>query len=148
VVDDILADGRKFYKWRNLPFIPVEFSVAAYRFGHSQVRPSYRSNFGPMPTDINSQVFKLIFNDSLPDSPDPNDLRGGKRAPTRFIDWPTFFDFGDGNARPNKKIDTRLSTVLFDLSGLPLGDVQSLAQRNLLRHSRSACRPARAWRRQ
>ncbi len=148
MVDDILADGRKFYKWRNLPFIPVEFSVAAYRFGHSQVRPSYRSNFGPMPTDINSQVFKLIFNDSLPDGPDPNDLRGGKRAPTRFIDWPTFSDFGDGNARPNKKIDTRLSTVLFDLSGLPLGDVQSLAQRNLLRHSRSACRPARAWRRQ
>ncbi|MBA3952904.1 MAG: peroxidase, partial [Rubrobacter sp.] len=134
MVDDILADGRKFYKWRNLPFIPVEFSVAAYRFGHSQVRPSYRSNFGPTPADINSQVFKLIFNDSLPDGPDPNDLRGGKRAPTRFIDWQTFFDFGDGNARPNKKIDTRLSTVLFDLPGFAPGDVQSLAQRNLLRH--------------
>jgi len=134
VVDDILADGRKFYKWRNQPFIPVEFSVAAYRFGHSQVRPSYRSNFGSTPADINSQVFKLIFNDSLPDDPDPNDLRGGKRAPTRFIVWQTFFDFGDDNVRPNKKIDTRLSTVLFDLPGFAPGDVQSLAQRNLLRH--------------
>ena len=134
VVDDILTDGRKFYKWRNQPFIPVEFSVAAYRFGHSQVRPSYRSNFGPTPANVNSQLFKLIFNDSLPDDPDPNDLRGGKRAPTRFIDWQTFFDFGDGNARPNKKIDTRLSTVLFDLPGFAPGDVQSLAQRNLLRH--------------
>ena len=134
VVDDILEKGRKFYKWRNQPFIPVEFSVGAYRFGHSQVRPSYRSNFGPTPAEINSQVFKLIFNDSLPDGPDPNDLRGGKRAPTRFIDWQTFFDFGDNNVRPNKKIDTRLSTVLFDLPGFAPGDVQSLAQRNLLRH--------------
>jgi hypothetical protein len=133
-VDDILDKGRKFYKWRNQPFIPVEFSVSAYRFGHSQVRPSYRSNFGPTPADISSQVFKLIFDDSLPDGPDPNDLRGRKRAPTRFIDWQTFFDFGDGNVRPNKKIDTRLSTVLFDLPGFAPGDVQSLAQRNLLRH--------------
>jgi Animal haem peroxidase len=134
LVDDILDHGRKFYKWRNQPFIPVEFSVGAYRFGHSQVRPSYRSNFGPTPADINSQLFKLIFNDNLPDSPDPNDLRGGKRAPTRFIDWQTFFDFGDGNVRSNKLIDTRLSTVLFDLPGFAPGDVQSLAQRNLLRH--------------
>jgi hypothetical protein len=37
--------------WRNDPFIPVEFSVAAYRFGHSQVRPSYRTNFGTSATD-------------------------------------------------------------------------------------------------
>lgn len=79
-------------------------------------------------------MFKLIFNDSLPDGPDPNDLRGGKRAPTRFIDWQTFFDFGDTHVRPNKKIDTRLSTVLFDLPGFAPSDVQSLAHRNLLRH--------------
>ena len=33
----------KFYKpdEANYPFMPVEFSVAAYRFGHSMVRPSY-----------------------------------------------------------------------------------------------------------
>lgn len=133
LVDDILTHGRKFYHWRHEPFIPVEFSTAAYRFGHSQVRPSYRSNFGPVPSDINSQVFKLIFNANLADSSDPDDLRGGKRAPGRFIDWQTFFDFGDGLARSNKKIDTKLSTVLFMLPGFPPGDIQSLAQRNLLR---------------
>ena len=33
-----------FYKWRKEPFIPIEFSVAAYRFGHSMVRPIYRLN--------------------------------------------------------------------------------------------------------
>ncbi len=134
VVQDILKNGRKFYNWRNQPFIPVEFSVAAYRFGHSQVRPSYRSNFGPNPANVSTHVFKLLFNDKLdPQEPDPNDLRGGKRAATRFIDWQTFFDFGDGNKKPNKKIDTKLSSPLFDLPGFPPGDVQSLAQRNLLR---------------
>lgn len=62
------------------------------------------------------------------------DLRGGKRADRRFIDWQTFFDFSDGNVRSNKKIDTKLSSVLFDLPGFPSSEPQSLAQRNLLRH--------------
>lgn len=131
VVDDILTNGRRFYKWRNAPFIPVEFSVAAYRFGHSQVRPSYRVNFGP---DEPGQFFALIFNDSLPPSADPDDMRGGIRAPRRFIDWQTFFDLGTPPPRNNKKIDTRLSSVLFDLPGIPSFEPQSLAQRNLLRH--------------
>ena len=131
VVSDVLTNGRKFYQWRNAPFIPVEFSVSAYRFGHSQVRPSYRANFGPAP---GQEFFGLIFNDNLPDSGDPDDLRGGKRAARRFIDWQTFFDVGDGNVRSNKKIDTKLSSVLFDLPGFPGSDLQSLAQRNLVRH--------------
>jgi hypothetical protein len=131
MVDNILTKGRKFYKWRNAPYIPVEFSVAAYRFGHSQVRPSYRVNFGP---DDANQFFALIFNDGLAVNPVADDMRGGKRAPKRFIDWQTFFDFGDGRARNNKRIDMKLSTVLFDLPGMPGGEPQSLAQRNLLRH--------------
>lgn len=137
-VDKVLTKGRKFYNWRNLPFIPVEFAVAAYRFGHSQVRPSYRANFGPKPDD-SGQFIALIFDDGRhtspnPDASDPNDLRGGKRAARRFIDWQTFFDFGDKRVRPNKKIDTKLSSVLFDLPGIPGAEPQSLAQRNLLRH--------------
>jgi Animal haem peroxidase len=131
LVDDILSKGRKFYKWRNAPYIPVEFSVAAYRFGHSQVRPSYRVNFGP--NDAN-QFFALIFNDGLAVNPVADDMRGGTRAAKRFIDWQTFFDFGDGRVRRNKRIDSKLSTVLFDLPGMPGGEPQSLAHRNLLRH--------------
>ncbi|HEX2362386.1 MAG TPA: heme peroxidase family protein [Jiangellaceae bacterium] len=133
VVDDVLHNGRRHYKWRNDPFIPVEFSVAAYRFGHSQVRPSYRANFGTSATDPGLQFFALLFDPPAANPADPNDLRGGRRAPRRFIDWQTFFDFGDGRFRPNKKIDTTLSTVLFDLLGQPPATATSLATRNLLR---------------
>ena len=135
VVDDILENGRKFYNWRNEPYIPVEFSVAAYRFGHSQIRPGYIANFN----GDNGKEFRVhIFDATLdPNDPDPNDLSGGKRAPRRFIDWPTFFDLDDGRSKPNKLIDTKLSSPLFQLPfiapNMPTNP-QSLAQRNLLRH--------------
>jgi hypothetical protein len=130
----VLANGPRHFKWRNDPFVPVEFSVAAYRFGHSQVRPSYRANFATSATDPTQQFFALIFDPAATDPADPADLRGGRRAPRRFIDWQTFFDFGDGRARPNKKIDTKLSSVLFHLLGQPPGEPTSLATRNLLRN--------------
>ncbi len=131
VVRDVLSNGRKFYEWRHQPFVPVEWSVAAYRFGHSQVRPSYRANFGNPSTT--GPFVAMIFEPALGGA-DPDDLRGGCRAPRRFIDWQTFFDFGDGEARPNKAIDTKLSSVLFNLMGMGTGSPVSLAQRNLLRN--------------
>ena len=66
-------------------------------------------------------------------APDPNDLRGGFRAPRRFVGWQTFFDFGDGQVKPNKRIDTRISTPLFDL---PIGAIATHAGR------RPCCRSA------
>jgi hypothetical protein len=134
VVDDVLGNGPAYFHWRNEPYIPVEFSVAAYRFGHSQVRPSYRANFGTSASDVQQQFFALIFDPSAADPADPADLRGGRRAPRRFIDWQTFFDFGDGRVRHNKRIDTTLSTPLFELLGQPAGEPVSLATRNLLRN--------------
>ena len=137
VVQDVLTNGRKFYNWRHNPFIPVEFSVACYRFGHSQVRPSYRANFDG---DNGNPFFAFIFNPDGPGNPaDPVDLSGSARAPRRFIDWPTFFDFNDDNVKNNKKIDITLSTPLFTLPPTvvahpnPSDNPQSLAQRNLLR---------------
>ena len=138
LIDDILANGRRFYKWRNEPYIPVEFAVGAYRFGHSQVRPSYRANFAG--NADGSPFFAMIFRETAAPENDPDDLSGSVRAPRRFADWPTFFDFGDGQVKPNKKIDTTLSTALFRLPGTVVGhpnaasNPSSLAQRNLLRH--------------
>lgn len=137
IVDDVLANGRRFYDWHNEPFIPVEFSVAAYRFGHSQIRPSYRANFTG---DAGAPFFGMIFTKNSTPAGDPDDLSGGCRAPRRFVDWPTFFDFGDGDVRPNKKIDTTLSSALFALPGSVVAhpnaasNPASLASRNLLRH--------------
>jgi hypothetical protein len=134
MVDDVLEGGPRHFNWRNDPFIPVEFSVAAYRFGHSQVRPSYRANFATSAADPARQFFALFLDPVAADPDDPADLRGGRRAARRFIDWQSFFDFGDGRVRPNKKIDTKLSTVLFNLLGQPEGEPVSLATRNLLRN--------------
>ena len=36
----------EIFKWRGEPFMPVEFSGAAYRFGHSMVRDNYLLNDG------------------------------------------------------------------------------------------------------
>ena len=150
-VDQILGTGPRFFNAldasnqyltpdgsRNI-LLPIEFAVAAYRFGHSQVRPSYRLNFG---ATGGAPFFAFIFDDNLnPADPDPADLRGGKRAARRFVDWQTFFNFGDGNFRPNKRIDSKLSSTLMVLPGskgpapgLPSDGVQSLASRNLIRH--------------
>jgi hypothetical protein len=139
MVRDILRNGRRFYRpRRGEASIPVEFQGAAFRFGHSMVRPSYRANLAG---DAGGPFFGFIFDlDEEEANPrDPGDMSGGARASRRFIGWQTFFNFGDGEVRPNKRIDTTLSTPLFNLpvptiAGFTLGSATSLPQRNLLRH--------------
>lgn len=141
VVADVLAHGRRWYRPEPNPaFIPVEFQGAVYRFGHSQVRPSYRANLAGdrnPATGAPAPFFGMIFDPAEEGKLDPGDLRGGARARRRFIGWQTFFDFRDGQVRPNKRIDRRISTPLFrlPLAAIPSRDnPTSLASRNLLRH--------------
>jgi len=119
----------QFYHFDNDPFIPVEFSVAAYRFGHSMVRPIYR------------------LNSTLPDrfpifSMDPNtSLTGFREFPSQWaIDWTLFFDFGNhppkhgpGRVQPAYKIDSSLVNPLAHLPASIGGKMVSLPERNLLR---------------
>lgn len=132
MVDDVMRRGRRWFSAGD--FMPVEFQGAAYRFGHSMVRPSYRAN---MVGQDGGPFIGLIFDADADPSDDPDDLVGGFRAPRRFVGWETFFDFGDGNVRNNKLIDTRISSPLFNLplSAIASGDQpQVLPQRTLLRH--------------
>ena len=136
MVNEVLTQGRRFYTPpMGQASIPIEFQIT-YRFGHSMVRPSYRANF----TGNDGQPFFAMLFDPAGQGPgEPADLRGGFRSPRRFIGWQTFFRFPgfEADVRPNKRIDTKLSTPLFDL---PLGAIASgtpptsLAERNLLRH--------------
>ena len=129
-----LRRGRVLERDEDDVAIPVEFQGAAYRFGHSMVRPSYRAN---LHGDRGAPFFGMVFDPAAEGRADPNDLRGGARAPRRFIGWQTFFDFRDGEVKPRKRIDTTISTPLFNL---PLGAIAdgsrptALPQRNLLRH--------------
>jgi Animal haem peroxidase len=41
---NLAAPRLRFYHWHKQPYMPIEFSVAAYRYGHSVVRPSYLIN--------------------------------------------------------------------------------------------------------
>lgn len=131
LIDKIIQEGPRYYRPRVEPFIPVEFSVAAYRFGHSMVRDRY---------SINAERPGVPLFDPTADPANPTDLRGGFRPtapdPNRIVQWSFFFEF-DGSRRPQKgkRLDRKLSGSLFNLFFLndPDPERNSLAVRNLLR---------------
>ena len=67
----------QFYHYKHFPFMPVEFSVAAYRLGHSMIRPGYRLN------DDDAMLLP-IFPDPPGSGRGPHGLRGhgGEAAPS------------------------------------------------------------------
>jgi hypothetical protein len=112
------------------PNAPVEWVVAAYRFGHSIVRKAY---------EVTNLTGKLqVFNGTA------NDLHGGRPLPAgRQIDWGNFIrdlQRPDNAAHFNSPrfVDTLISSGLFTLPiGGPAGAEPSgsnvLAFRNLVR---------------
>jgi hypothetical protein len=133
-VNDILPHRRKqqpiwnnpprlaLYHWRSDPFMPIEFSAAAYRFGHSMIRPIYRLNM------------RLNGGDD-PNKATPDEIARGldgrffvfagvqRRGLSAFdefpkewaIDWSLYFDIngsiknvGKRRVQPAYKIDTSL----------------------------------------
>lgn len=120
------------YSWKHQPFMPVEFSVAAYRFGHSMVRNAYQTNnpergFGN---------FAPIFDHSGGGTPD--DLRGFQPMKSKnCIQWDWFLPMQSSRGpfpQMARKIDTKLSNALAFLPIRPVGDqLNVLAFRNLKR---------------
>jgi hypothetical protein len=125
IVNDILVGGnRVFVTDPDALFMPFEFSVAAYRFGHSMVRNVYRYNSN-FPRATLGELFMLTAFSGK--------LRNSDTLPADWvIDWNNFLDGGSNHARP---IDTALSRTLFDLTefGKPMPIQARLSVRNLLR---------------
>src|SRR5262249_7926515 len=135
----------QYYKYKKYPFMPLEFSVAAYRLGHSMVRPGYRLNDA-----ILLPIFPVKDTGTKPGLPEG--LTGFRRMVSDWgIDWARFIDIEErayGATPPGKddvvpnfrrlQLAYRIDTSLVDpLGSLPPSVVSdgsaSLAFRNLLR---------------
>jgi hypothetical protein len=61
IIDRVLERGRHFYRFKKTPFLPVEFSAAAYRLGHSMVREVYSHNRIFTPGGLAPATLQLLF---------------------------------------------------------------------------------------
>ena len=121
VLGDSWTGPRKHFIPEGEPFIPVEFSGAAFRFGHSMVRPEY--GIVALPAD------------SEQPGPDPiglfPDLQGFQKLESdRVIAWERFFELAPRRPQDSFAIDTVIAEPLF---ALPFDDEPALARRTLLR---------------
>jgi len=104
VFDELVTrEGTPTIDWRKGFSIPVEMAQAAFRFGHSMVRPFYTLSVtsGPLPLD------KLLCSGRL-----------GPLRPDEQVHWPSFLVNGEFAMR----IDTGIATPLF---GLESKDIHS-----------------------
>ncbi len=94
--------NRRFFRFRERPFVPLEFSAAFYRFGHSMVREDYAIN------DEHLSVGILH-----PSAASPLDLSGFRPLPAELqIQWTRFFGPA---AQRSMRIDASLTEALTSL---------------------------------
>jgi Animal haem peroxidase len=118
----LLAEGPRHFRPDGAVAIPLEFADAADRFGHSQMRDSYRLRPG-------GAALKLM----------PDLMGFGPIPADRVVHWPLLLDVpGQSPAQRAMTIDGRLPNSLvhlpLDLTGaVDEDDQSSLAVRDLLR---------------
>ncbi|MEM8950798.1 MAG: heme peroxidase family protein, partial [Pseudomonadota bacterium] len=154
IFQKVKNEGRKWYIPDGVDdptdlCMPVEFSVAAYRLGHTMVRNTYEWNrvfstgspFLPKATLINLFQFSEVSGNLSPSSPNGD---GFPRLPANWpVDWRRMHDLGAADpvhshdqlnfARP---LNTVLAAKLGDLEefrSVPEVALRNLAVRNLLR---------------
>ncbi len=121
VVDDVLGRGRRFYCANNgQPYIPVEFSVAAYRFGHSMIPQNIQIQQGDSARALFGTVLGAGFR--------PLENANG------VVDWNELVETSAGQTvQRAEKLDSKMASILLALPFIPAGSERSLASRNLLR---------------
>jgi hypothetical protein len=119
LVNKILGEGRSYYTPKR-SFIPIEFSAAAYRFGHSLAPQKLK-------VQLNQTHDFELFGGTLGFGFSPiSDDR-------QIVDWKTMFDIDTTNpAQKTDRLDTKLPSDLLELPFIREGE-KSLANRNLLR---------------
>jgi len=150
VLDNVFSKGRKVFEVgaTGVPTMPIEFSVAAYRLGHSMIRAAYDWNefFHFRPGAIAPGSLENLFRFSGTSGnlspfgsagpPQPSDLSNPidgtfERLPSNWVaDFTRLFDFatdakdaalapkGPAQLNPAHRIDTRMTDPL---KLLPLG---------------------------
>ena len=126
VVNDVWTKGRKLVepdaRPTDVPTMPIEFSVAAFRLGHSMIRDSYNWN-AHFPGTTGTLDWMFLF------SALGGNLAGEKRLLSNWIaDWRRMYDFPAGGkpglAAPSSGTNhaMRIDTLLTDPLKLPAAE--------------------------
>jgi LysM repeat protein len=143
IVDAIVRDGNRWFNGLAEPFfMPLEFAVAAFRFGHTMVRGAYdfnvNFNFSEKPGTFPADLGLLFTFSAL-----SGDLGDFDTLPHNWIiEWENILDGATGPGGKARRFDTALASAggagLFALTSetgetLRPADASRLAVRNLLR---------------